>query len=30
LWILCIMKAFNGQKFVIPVIGPFAEKQAGA
>jgi uncharacterized membrane protein len=24
------MKAFNGQKFVIPVIGPFAEKQAGA
>jgi uncharacterized membrane protein len=30
LWILCIMKAFNGQRFVIPVIGPFAEKQAGA
>src|ERR1039457_1433805 len=29
-WILCVVKAFQGQKFVIPVIGPFAEKQAGS
>lgn len=28
-WILCIMKAFNGQRFKIPVIGDFAAKQAG-
>ena len=30
IWILCVVKAFNGQRFVIPVIGPFAAKQAGA
>jgi len=30
LWIVCIMKALNGQKFMIPVIGPLAAKQAGA
>jgi uncharacterized membrane protein len=30
LWIVCIMKAFGGQKFMIPVIGPLAAKQAGA
>jgi uncharacterized membrane protein len=30
LWILCIMKAFNGQRFKIPVIGDLALKQAGA
>jgi uncharacterized membrane protein len=29
-WILCIVKAFNGQRFKIPVIGDFAAKQAGA
>ena len=29
LWIMCVVKAFQGQKFVIPLIGPFAEKQAG-
>jgi uncharacterized membrane protein len=29
-WILCIVKAFNGQRFKIPVIGDFAEKQAGS
>jgi uncharacterized membrane protein len=29
LWIVCIMKAFNGQRFMLPVIGPFAAKQAG-
>jgi uncharacterized membrane protein len=27
---LCIVKAFNGQRFKIPVIGDFAAKQAGA
>jgi len=29
-WILCIVKAFGGQRFKIPVIGDFALKQAGA
>jgi uncharacterized membrane protein len=29
-WIICIVKAVNGQKFMIPVIGPLAAKQAGA
>jgi uncharacterized membrane protein len=29
-WILCIVKAFSGQRFKIPVIGDFADKQAGA
>lgn len=28
-WIICIIKASSGQKFMIPFIGPFAEKQAG-
>src|SRR5271169_6398430 len=28
-WILCVMKAFQGGKFVIPIIGPLAAKQAG-
>lgn len=28
-WVVCIVKAFGGQKFVIPVIGPYAAKQAG-
>jgi uncharacterized membrane protein len=30
LWLICIIKAFQGGKFVIPIIGPLAEKQAGA
>jgi len=30
LWIICIVKAFQGQKFVVPFIGPLAEKQAGS
>lgn len=30
LWIMCVIKAFGGQRFVIPVIGPLAAKQAGA
>jgi len=29
-WIMCIVKAFGGQRFKIPVIGDFAAKQAGA
>jgi uncharacterized membrane protein len=28
-WILCVIKAFNGQRFKLPVIGDLAEKQAG-
>jgi uncharacterized membrane protein len=30
LWILVVVKAFGGQKFMIPLIGPFAEKQANS
>ena len=29
LWILCLIKAFNGQTFKLPIIGDLAEKQAG-
>ncbi len=29
LWIVCVIKAFGGGRFVIPVIGPLAAKQAG-
>ena len=29
IWIMCVIKAFGGQRFVIPVIGPLAAKQAG-
>ena len=29
LWIICLIKAFGGSRFVIPVIGPLAAKQAG-
>lgn len=28
-WVLCLIKAFQGQMFKLPVIGPIAEKQAG-
>jgi uncharacterized membrane protein len=28
-WILLLVKTFNGQKLVLPIIGPIAEKQAG-
>jgi uncharacterized membrane protein len=27
-WLICVMKAVNGGKFLIPVIGPLAEQQA--
>jgi uncharacterized membrane protein len=29
LWLICIIQAFQGKRFVIPVIGPLAVKQAG-
>jgi uncharacterized membrane protein len=29
-WIMCVVKAFSGGRFVIPVIGPLAEKQANS
>jgi uncharacterized membrane protein len=28
-WIFLMYKAYNGEKYVLPVIGPLAEKQAG-
>ncbi len=30
LWLVCLIKAYQGGKFKIPVIGDFAEKQANA
>ena len=30
LWLFLIFKAYNNQKIVLPIIGPLAEKQAGA
>lgn len=29
LWLIVVLKAVNGQRFKIPVIGPLAESQAG-
>lgn len=29
-WVILLIKAFQGQMFKLPVIGPLAEKQAGA
>src|SRR2546422_201486 len=29
LWIMLMVKTFNGYKLVLPVIGPLAQKQAG-
>ena len=28
-WLICVLKALNGQRFKLPVIGDLAEKQAG-
>jgi uncharacterized membrane protein len=28
LWLLLMYKAYNGQKWVLPIVGPIAEKQA--
>jgi uncharacterized membrane protein len=30
LWLYMMFKTYNGQKIVLPVIGPMADKQAGA
>lgn len=30
IWVICLVKAFNGQRFSLPLIGKFAEQQAGA
>ena len=30
LWLFMMFKTYNGQKIVLPMIGPMAEKQAGA
>lgn len=30
LWVYLLVKTFNGQKVVLPVVGPMAEKQASA
>lgn len=27
LWLVCMVKAYQGEKFVLPVVGKFAEKQ---
>jgi uncharacterized membrane protein len=29
LWIMVLIKAFNGERFKLPVIGDMAAKQAG-
>ena len=29
LWIMCMVKAFQGEKFKLPIIGDIAEKQVG-
>jgi uncharacterized membrane protein len=30
LWILLVFKAYNNERFKLPIIGDLAEKQAGA
>jgi uncharacterized membrane protein len=30
LWLVCVLKALNGHRFKIPLIGDLAEKQAGS
>jgi uncharacterized membrane protein len=30
LWVICLIKAFNGERFKIPFIGDLAEKQANS
>ncbi len=29
-WLICVLKAVNGQRFKLPIIGDLAEKQAGS
>jgi uncharacterized membrane protein len=28
-WLICVMKALNGVRFRLPIIGALADKQAG-
>jgi uncharacterized membrane protein len=28
LWLICVLKAFNGQRFRLPILGELAERQA--
>ena len=30
IWVICLVKAFGGQRFELPLIGKFAAQQAGA
>lgn len=30
LWVICLIKALKGERFKLPLIGNFAERQAGA
>lgn len=30
LWLICVLKALNGQRFKLPIIGDLADKQAGS
>jgi uncharacterized membrane protein len=30
LWLVCVLKALNGQRFKVPVLGDLAQKQAGS
>jgi uncharacterized membrane protein len=30
LWVICLVKALKGERFKLPLIGNFAEQQAGA
>jgi uncharacterized membrane protein len=30
LWLVCVLKALNGQKYKLPILGDLAEKQAGS
>ena len=30
IWLYLMYKAYNGEKLVLPIVGPIAEKQAGA
>jgi len=30
IWVICLVKAFGGQRFQLPLIGKFADQQAGS
>jgi uncharacterized membrane protein len=30
LWLFLMFKAYNGERYQLPIVGPMAEKQAGA